>query len=202
MVTMTEKDLALIKGLKSGDKQGFEAFFNECGYAINNAHEKLLKPYMEKEELITELYIYLKEKDWHVLNSFTGKNGCQLRTWMTKVAWSFSSKYKKELFPVPIDELQDNVMEKADDTDIYNAMDINQALYYMRRKGNAHKKRAEVLLLKFHYGYDTKDVMQKMNMTRAAYDCCLLKARDEFAALMEIKRKKNKKKNKWIKNIH
>jgi RNA polymerase sigma factor (sigma-70 family) len=93
---MDKTDEEIVSGLLSDDEQTIRHFFfNECTSLFRAIAHDIFGNHVDKNELINELYIHLKEKDWHVLRQFDYR--VKLITWLSTVANHFFEKRRKKL---------------------------------------------------------------------------------------------------------
>lgn len=103
----------IITALMSNDEEAIHGFFfEECMPIFYYIVSSVFGYRIEKEELISELYIYLKENDWHRLRKFDSH--CELKTWVGKVALNFFRKKREKLIlnPSSEDMLSDNIISE------------------------------------------------------------------------------------------
>ncbi len=132
-----KSDSEIIRKLKEGDQEsGYQFFYEEIIGILIRIQKVLFQGQVGLNELITELYLYLSEENWRKLDSFDGRNGCQLMTWMIPVAWRFFFK-KRYLFEGinTGDESDISTLERADEElRIQIAIDVNAVLEKMQNK--------------------------------------------------------------------
>ena len=93
---MDKTDNEMIRGLLLYDEHSIrQFFFEECTPIFRYIISKIFDYHVEIDELISEFYIYLKEKDWHKLRQFDYR--CQLKTWISVIAVRFFLKRRAKL---------------------------------------------------------------------------------------------------------
>ena len=158
---LTDKDL--IRGLKQRDGEITHYFFYEiCSYLLNDIRVSLMNWAMDYDDLVNELYIYLSANDWHKLDTFSGINGCTLRSWLVRISWRFFMKRKAELLGLPSDDgkdvgfLQESVL---DGLHVEMRMDVEIVFAAM-----SNPKYVEILKLLLIEGYGADEVAEKMGI--------------------------------------
>ena len=158
---LTDKDL--IRGLKQRDGEITHYFFYEiCSYLLNDIRVSLMNRAMDYDDLVNELYIYLSANDWHKLDTFSGINGCTLRSWLVRISWRFFMKRKAELLGLPSDDgkdvgfLQESVL---DGLHVEMRMDVEIVFAAM-----SNPKYVEILKLLLIEGYGADEVAEKMGI--------------------------------------
>lgn len=82
-------DSELIAKILAGNQQAIVyLFYDKCAALFGYISATTFHGKVTKEELISELFIYLQEKNWHRLRTFKGDN-CKLTTWISVVAVRF-----------------------------------------------------------------------------------------------------------------
>lgn len=100
--TIREFDQIVIRGLRSGDPETHNrcvrrVFYEDLEPLLSNIRNTLFKGIVEYDELVNELYLFLSRNNWKVLDSFQGRNGARLSTWLSHVTWHyFMSAYKRD----------------------------------------------------------------------------------------------------------
>ena len=92
--TIRDFDQMMIRGLKSGDAHVQNrcvrrVFYEDLEGLIRTIQSSLYKGTVEYDELVGELYLFLAKDNWKILDSFTGRNGAKLSTWLSHVAWHY-----------------------------------------------------------------------------------------------------------------
>ena len=159
------EDRVFIQGLKSGNSQLTRTFFyEEIARVMKHVQFDLFNGSVEYDELVSELYIFLAADGWRKLDTFEGKNGSHLRTWMSPVAWRFfMSNYDRLMERESTeDALDKSEMARSIDKSVEMAMDVNAVLQRM-----PNRRYAEVLEWLLLKGYSA-EALAKMWGTNAA----------------------------------
>lgn len=159
------EDVAFIQGLKSRNSQLTRTFFyEEIAGGLKHVQFNLFNGCVEYDELVSELYIFLAADAWRKLDTFEGKNGSHLKTWMSPVAWRFfMSNYDRLMERESTeDSLDRGDVARSTDKSIEIAMDVNAVL--KRMPNRRYAEALEWLLLK---GYSAEE-LAKMWGTNAA----------------------------------
>lgn len=162
------KSLALsdndyIRGLKNRDNRVTHYFFyKECYFLLNDIKYSLYKGKVGYDELVNELYLELSADNWKKLKSFSGMNGCHLRTWLSMVSWHFFFKKKVALMEKESEEELITACRNTYNTelDIEIAMDVKRVMSLMK-----NERYVEMLNLMIIKGYSPKEVARKWNKT-------------------------------------
>ena len=84
-------DKELVDGMLNNNKAIIEYFFFEkCTAMFHRINHNIYNRQAERNELINEFYLYLKEDDWHKLRQFDYRN--QLMTYISSIAFRFFCK--------------------------------------------------------------------------------------------------------------
>lgn len=110
-------------------------FYDRCSAMLDYIILNLFNGKADKDELISELYIYLKENDWHKLRQFQFK--CRLTTWLSVVATRFFIKKRDSLIEK---EPQESLIDKSErgrcgynpSSYVDRQMDVHNAILMMR----------------------------------------------------------------------
>jgi RNA polymerase sigma factor (sigma-70 family) len=122
MKTLSDKDI--VDGILAHDEQIIRYFFFEkCTQMIRYIIHRVFDGQVEKDEIVSELYIFLQENDWHKLRQFDYRS--QLMTWMSVVAIRFFQKKRDEL--IENESSSTLITEKAEDMEdrIHNKLDVD-----------------------------------------------------------------------------
>lgn len=96
-----EFDKVLIRGLRSSDASVHElcvrrVFYEELEPLLRSVQCSLFKGTVEYDDLVNDLYLYLSRNNWKILDSFQGRCGAKLSTWLSQVVWHYFMKdYKR-----------------------------------------------------------------------------------------------------------
>ena len=90
--TIREFDQVIIRGLRSHDPEVHDhcvqrVFYEDLEPLLRSIQCSLFKGTVEYDELVNDLYLYLSCSDWKILDSFHGRNGARLSTWLSHVTW-------------------------------------------------------------------------------------------------------------------
>jgi len=129
---MEKIDKVLISGVLLDNEQAIrQFFFEECKPIFQYIIRKVFNYQIEEGELISEFYLYLKEKDWYKLRQFNHR--CQLKTWLFKVAFHFFIKKRDEL---KINESSEHLITEqlTEDYDTFSEEDITNLLSGLKER--------------------------------------------------------------------
>lgn len=100
--TIREFDQLIIRGLRTVDSETHNRcvrrlFYDELEPLLRSIQRSLYKGSIEYDELVNELYLFLSRNNWRILESFQGRNGARISTWLSHIAWHyFLCAYKRE----------------------------------------------------------------------------------------------------------
>jgi len=157
-------DTEYIAGLKSGNNHITESFFyGLCNYLLNDIRFSLMDGHVDYDELVNELFIYLSTDNWHKLDTFAGKNGCSLCSWVTRITWRYFFKQRERLLgKVVLDISEVKISDCIENLDTEIAMDVNATFERM-----PNKRYVQVLQWMLVEGYDADEVATRLNTTAA-----------------------------------
>lgn len=98
--TIREFDQMVIRGLRSSDPEVQSrcvrrVFYEDAEPLLRSIQNSLFKGTVDYDDLVGELYLYLSRNNWKILDSFQGRNGARLSTWLSHVAWRFFMNVRK-----------------------------------------------------------------------------------------------------------
>lgn len=152
-----------IWGLKNLDNRITHYFFyKECYSLLNTLKNSIFDGKVEYDELVNELYIELSAGNWRKLDSFSGINGCRLRTWLSMVSWHLFFKRKFALMNKNSEEEQMGYCKNAYSTewDLEIALDVEKVMSLMKNENYV-----SILNLILMEGYSPGEVAMKWNKT-------------------------------------
>lgn len=143
-----------IRGLKNQDNGiTHQFFYKEFNSLLNDIKYSLYNGKAEYDELVNELYLELSAENWKRLDSFSGVNGCHLKTWLSVVSWHFFYKRRFRL----IEKNSEEELISAC-TNSYNiernieiALDVKQVISLIR-----NERYADILRLMIIEGYSSE----------------------------------------------
>lgn len=159
---LTEADASFIEGLRKGENAVCRQFFyREIGGIIHKIRLDVFHGFVDFDELVSELYLYLSRDNWTKLDCFDGKNGCRLRSWMIPVAWRYFMSIRERLLSAEgIDDNNGGIQDyENDDLRIQIAIDVNAVLSRM-----SNQRYAEIIRLLLIEGYPPQDVADMLDM--------------------------------------
>lgn len=132
-------------------------FFEECDNMFKALNNKIFDGEMEIAELVQEIYLFLAKDKWHKLETFIGKNGCSLKSWLNKIAMRHLLQMK--------DRLQKHDGDSLDNVSICisydNATDISLDMKDTFSRMN--ERYVTVIRLMLFEGYDAAEVAEMLN---------------------------------------
>ena len=131
-------DKELVDGIISNNNDIIRYFFYEkCTPMFHSINHKVYNRQAEKNELVSELYLYLKANNWHKIRQFDYST--QLLTWVSFIAHRFF--YKKRDLMIENEPIDPNILEDR-------AEDAEEKIYQSVETGNLLKK---LLNLKYRF---------------------------------------------------
>lgn len=89
-------DEQIVSGVLTNDKRIIEFFFfKKCSFLLAYIIKNIFDYHVKREELISELYLYIQDENWFKLRQFDYRS--QLITWFSVVAIRFFVKKKEQL---------------------------------------------------------------------------------------------------------
>ena len=169
-------DRELVAMLLANDKEAIEyVFFYRCNGMFAHIINSVFKTQGKKEELITELYLYLSDNDWKLLRMFEFRSG--LNTWLTVVAVRFFKKKYFSQTKIVVTEPQILVETRKDETDDFNIIDEMSRLELYKAIDKLEKPRERYALLAELSGKSADEIAEDMHCTVAAVYNLTKKAR-------------------------
>lgn len=159
---LNTQDAIYIEALRNGNNEICrQFFFKEIGGILHKIRMEVFRCYVDFDELVNELYLYLSRDNWTKFDSFDGMNGCRLRTWMIPVAWRYFMSIRERLLKIENFNDMTNVINDSvrDDLRIQIAIDVNCVLSRM-----PNERYAEIIRLLLIEGYGAKDVADMLDM--------------------------------------
>ena len=101
-------DDEIVNGLLANDSLVIEYFFYEkCGSLLGYIIKEIFQGQIQKNEFVSELFIYLSQREWYKLRQFDYRS--RLTTWLSVVATRFFIKNKDWLIEKYSVETQNNL---------------------------------------------------------------------------------------------
>lgn len=153
-------DTEYVIGLKNGDNRITRQFFHEeIAGTLREIQYSLFGGRVEYDELVHELYLYLRQSDWHKLDTFVGANDASLHTWVNTVAWRYFFNIRNRL---DIHENQNVTAQDVayDPLQIEISMDVQAVLSTLK-----NRRYAEILELMLIDGRTAKEVANRWGIT-------------------------------------
>lgn len=138
--TIREFDQMVIRGLRSSDPEVHSrcvhrVFYEDAGPLLRSVQNRLFKGTVDYDDLVSELYLYLSRNNWKILDSFQGRNGARLSTWLSHVAWRFFMNVRKRASRI---EYRDDLNPLAHQLSVVSTdemrLDIERTLSLMSNK--------------------------------------------------------------------
>ncbi len=161
-ISVGYSDQEYIQGLQNGDKDVIHSFFYYlCRHELKYIQRVILDGELEYDELVNELFLYLSSDNWRRLNTYDGKNGCSLKSWICRVSRRFFTQYKKWLDSIsfPDDSAKDSPL--IDDTiRVEMAMDLETIF-----KEIGNNRYLHILTRLLEGGFDAEEIAEELSTT-------------------------------------
>ena len=139
----------------------------------------------KKEELISELYIYLSENNWSRLRLFEFKSA--LNTWLTVIAVRFFRKKRISQTKLVVVEPQLIVETQKNEVDDYDILHELSRLELYKAIDRLSKPRERYALLADLTGKSAEEIASDMGCTVSAVYNLTKKARMELKTILKEK---------------
>ena len=177
-------DQQIVALLLANDEEAVEyVFFHRCEAMFNHVLNSVLKDCEKKEELIGELYLFLKENDWAKLRQFEFKS--TLNTWLTVVAVRYFQKKRQiQTKNTPVEPLiiEETLKGEADD---YSVEDEMSRMELYKAIDRIDKPRERYALLADLSGKSADEIASDMQCTVSAVYNLTKKARLKLKQLLK-----------------
>lgn len=157
-------DRQIVDMLLANDSDAVEyVFFQRCDKMFSHIIKTIFQSQGKKEELITELYLYLSEDDWRRLRQFEFRS--ELNTWLSVVAIRFFFE-KKLFFLTNTEQLDALINEDGDDIpDEYDFLDDISKIELYRVIETLPKPRERLALLGTLAGKKAEVIAEELGCT-------------------------------------
>lgn len=157
-------DADYIQGLKGGDDLILQSFFyGLCSNLLSEIQYSLMNGSVDYDELVSELFLYLSDNNWHKLDTYAGLNGCSLFSWLTRVTWRYFLKKREYLLGQTTVDLSDVQIEtKNQILEQEIKIDVETTLEKI-----PNKKYVQLLQWMILEGYSAEDVATMFKTTTA-----------------------------------
>lgn len=172
-------DQELVQLLFANDPEAIEyVFFHRCNGMFAHVIHSVLQSQGEKEELISEFYLYLSENDWTRLRNYEFKSS--LNTWLTVVAVRYFKKKRSNQTKLVIVEPQLIVETQKNEADDFDVMHEMTRLELYKAIDRLSKPRERYALLAELTGKSAEEIAKEMDCTVSAVYNLTKKARMEL----------------------
>lgn len=128
-------DQQIVQGILNNDKQVIQYFFFEkCSSLFNYIVRSVFDGKVERDELVSELFLYLRANDWYKVRQFDYRS--KLTTWMSVVAVRFFQKKRDILIESESSETLISKIRQQTNPSLSHEMrlDIERALAKMKNE--------------------------------------------------------------------
>jgi len=161
---LSDKDL--VSQINLNNKQVIEyLFFERCSTMFSYIRSEIFSRQISKDELISELYLFLRDKDWKIVREFEGRS--KFSTWLSVVSVRFFLKKRAALidfrsdYTLHYDKVM-NIPGKNTYEEMICKMDLISAI------GQLKNPRDKYVILSLEVeGYDADEVALQLGVTKA-----------------------------------
>ena len=179
-------DRQLVELLLANDQEAVEyVFFYRCSGMFAHIVHSVFQSQGEKEELISEFYLYLSENEWSRLRQFEFKSA--LNTWLTVIAVRYFRKKRVSQTKLVAVEPQLIVETQKNETDDYDVFHEMSRLELYKAIDRLSKPRERYALLADLTGKSAEEIAADMGCTVSAVYNLTKKARMELRTLLKDK---------------
>ena len=179
-------DRQLVELLLVNDQEAVEyVFFYRCSGMFAHIVHSVFQSQGEKEELISEFYLYLSENEWSRLRQFEFKSA--LNTWLTVIAVRYFRKKRVSQTKLVAVEPQLIVETQKNETDDYDVFHEMSRLELYKAIDRLSKPRERYALLADLTGKSAEEIAADMGCTVSAVYNLTKKARMELRTLLKDK---------------
>ena len=179
-------DQELVALLLANDQEAVEyVFFYRCNGMFAHIVHSVFQSQGKKEELISELYIYLSENNWSRLRLFEFKSA--LNTWLTVIAVRFFRKKRISQTKLVVVEPQLIVETQKNEVDDYDILHELSRLELYKAIDRLSKPRERYALLADLTGKSAEEIASDMGCTVSAVYNLTKKARMELKTILKEK---------------
>lgn len=157
-------------------------FFEKCNSMFNYILTEIFSHKVNKQELISELYLYLRNNDWKIIRSFEGRS--RLTTWLSVVAVRFFFKMRSEMIDsdkkfTPYTDTLERHSSFFTQTTISGKIDMLNAI----QKLKCPRDRFVVIAMEIE-GHEADEIAKQLNVTKANLYNIKKRALDKLAILL------------------
>jgi len=140
-------------------------FYNKCSSMFNYIIKEVFSYQVEKDELISELYLYLCNDNWKKVREFEGRS--KFTTWLSVVAVRFFLKKKISMIDskancTPYSESAMHIPCKISHASMIERMDLINAIQKLKNG----RDKFVILSIEIE-GYEAEEVAKQLGITKA-----------------------------------
>mgnify|MGYP000756792821 CR=1 FL=1 len=156
-------DEEYIRGLRAGDEGVTHRFFYSLlEPTITNIRHGLMGGAVDYDELVNELFLYLSDRDWRRLDSFSGRDGCSLRTWMVTLSWRYFLWRRENLLGAVTSDLDGLEAAHASLPSASDDIRMDVAMTLARMPNQRYAEVIRILLLE---GFSPEDAASRLGVS-------------------------------------
>ncbi len=160
-------DKEIVYGLLSDDEQMIRyLFYEKCSAMFSYIIKSVFNYHVDRDELINELYIYLKKDDWRKVRNFNYQS--KFTTWLSVVAVRYFIQKRRSLIDstpnmTPIDTIKiQNLVTTEQEDKVIDKIDLYSAISKL-----ANSRERFVLIATYIEGRCEKDVAADLGINIA-----------------------------------
>ncbi|MGV8134412.1 MAG: sigma-70 family RNA polymerase sigma factor [Mangrovibacterium sp.] len=158
-------------------------FFEKCNTLLRYIVREIFSDQLQREELISELYLYLREDNWRKVREFEGRS--KFITWISVVAVRFFLKKRASLIVSAgnrtlYTEVVKQIPDKSRDNEMISRIDLINAI----QKLKSPREKFVVLTIGIE-GRDVDEVAGQLGITRANLYNIKKRALDKLSVILK-----------------
>lgn len=154
-------------------------FFEKCNVLLRYIGQEIFSNQLQREELISELYLYLREDNWRKVREFQGRS--KLVTWISVVAVRFFLKKRAFLIDSGGNRtLYAEIADRSRDDEMISRIDLINAIQKLKNP----RDKFVVLAIGIE-GRDMDEVAGQLGITRANLYNIKKRALDKLSLILK-----------------
>lgn len=158
-------------------------FFEKCNALLRYIVREIFSGKLQPEELVSELYLFLREDNWRRVRKFEGRS--KFVTWISVVAVRFFLRKRALLIDSgdkhsPYHEMDREIPDKCSDDALISRMDLINGI----RQLKSPRDKFVILAIEIE-GCDADEVAGKLGITKANLYNIKKRALDKLAAILK-----------------
>lgn len=156
-------DHEIIEYLIQGNSQVIQyLFYEKCNSMFGYIIKEVFAYHVDKDELVNELYIYLREDDWKKIRSFEGRS--KFTTWLSVISVRYFCNKKRNMIEFDTRETLIDEADKVSDNSTCDRFVNNIDLYNAINKLKNPRDRFVIMALEIE-GRTVEEVAKSLGIT-------------------------------------